>query len=118
VSPRSLAWKFGGARRDGYLQGVLPYAAFECLACRSLQRTDASSVVVNVAALERVLEAPGAVEISRLEESRKASIDALIERALVCFEEVLPVHAPLSVLLYVGCSAETLCHLGDAEVIV
>lgn len=101
----------------GHVEAVFPDGGLECLWAVVLQGADAEVVVVG--AVQRVLIAPGAVEIARFEKPREAGVGAVPpERSLVFFVEIAPVTARKGVLLLIGCPARGLGHFGDAEVVV
>lgn len=101
------------------VERVLPDGRLEGLARRVLQAAHAVGERVDVAAAQRVLEAPGAVEVARLEEADEARVGAVQKGRLVDLEEILPVAAALLVFRDVGIEvADSTGELRDGEVVV
>ena len=64
---------------DGCLQRVFPDTALECFWAGVLKGADVVGVVVDVAAFQRVLEAPSHVQVFGLEEANEASISSIFK---------------------------------------
>jgi len=101
-------------------EGVFPDAAFVGFGGGVLERADAGAVIVEVVAVERILEAPGLVKVFGREESGEACISArvVVEALLIGFEQGFPVAAAFNVLLVVCLTTiKLLRHLRDSKVV-
>lgn len=110
--------QFGLVVRD--VEGVFPEGTLESLHGIHLQRADRSSSSVDITALQRILEAPGLVHMSGLEEAHETRVFGGVDQegSLVGFVEVGPVIARPLVFLSIGHVSSPSGDEGDAEVVV
>jgi len=92
-------------------EGVFPDTTFVGFGGDVLERADAGAIIVEVAAVERVLEAPGLVKVYGLEGSGEAciSVRVVLEALLIGFEQGFPVAAAFNVLLVVCLTPSSFC---------